>query len=81
MIRKYLGILFVVGLLIGLTTAQNSICYSNCREGFCTDTSPRNCTSCDRGRVNINGRCIAGSLQPVIIFLTQAPDNIPHHHR
>lgn len=63
--KKYLNHIFFFILLVTLTSAQRNICYSNCREGYCTDASPRECTSCDLGQVNINGRCISGSTQPV----------------
>lgn len=71
MLRKKLFPIVLTLFLLTLVISQNNICYSNCKEGYCSDTNPKLCTACDKGQVNINGKCISGSTQPVhFIFIS-----------
>lgn len=65
--------MLIFALLIAATLAQNNICYANCKQGYCALTNALNCTSCDAGLMNINGRCVSNYLQPVRIFLARIP--------
>ncbi len=74
MLIKGEQIILILSLLLVLSSSQNNICYSNCKEGYCLDTNPRNCTACDKGQVSINGKCIASSTQPVNLLNNAEPN-------
>lgn len=65
MLKKKEQIFLLFLLLLILAKSQNNFCYSNCKQGYCSDNSPSNCTDCDKGQLNFNGRCISSSTQPV----------------